>query len=107
MREDPSNEVRWAILGQLRRLIGANRLPPEAIPQDIDRPPNLALAGLAIERQDADRSMALLERALEVEMKQPTADPEIVLIDTSNEQPSSPSCSPELHRARLERAIAA
>jgi tetratricopeptide (TPR) repeat protein len=80
MREDPSNEVRWAILGQLRRLIGANRLPAEAIPQDIDRPPNLALAGLAIERQDPDRSMALLERALEVEAKQPTADPEIVLI---------------------------
>jgi tetratricopeptide (TPR) repeat protein len=79
MREDPSDDVRWSILRQLRRFTGRPDFPVASVPLDLPRPPNLALAGVALERRDPDRAMALFERAIEAELKQPTREPEIVL----------------------------
>jgi tetratricopeptide (TPR) repeat protein len=78
IREDPSEEVRWSILGQIRR-IGNGGQPAAAAPQDIPRAPNLALAGLAVGRSDPNLSMALLERVIELEGRRPTAEPEVLL----------------------------
>jgi tetratricopeptide (TPR) repeat protein len=80
IREDPSEEVRWSILGQIRRLgVVATAQTAGAAPQDIPRAPNLALAGLAVGRGDPNLSVALLERAVELEGHRPTAEPEVLL----------------------------
>jgi tetratricopeptide (TPR) repeat protein len=78
-REDPSNDVRWGCVTQLRRL-GNTTVTPDMTPTDVNRPPNLALAGWAWERRDPNVSLALLERCVDLETKQPTAEPEIVLV---------------------------
>ena len=79
MREEPADDVRWYVLGHIRRVqaIAAARALPAVAPQDIPRAPNLSLAASVAAATDPVLAVALYERAIELELRTPTTEPEV------------------------------
>jgi tetratricopeptide (TPR) repeat protein len=106
--EDPSDDVRWAIVMQVRRVF-ETVTPDRVLP--IDRAPNLALAGLAWDKKEPDRALALMEKALAQDDKDPTTDPGIVLTyyDLAARYTSRRRYdeAAEIHRRAIKRAPSA
>ncbi|MDB5321510.1 MAG: Tetratricopeptide repeat protein [Phycisphaerales bacterium] len=74
VREDPSDEVRWAIV-RLIRTFDRKSLPgADAFDRSSGRSPNLALAAWAWEMRDYPTAVQIYRRWLEVESRLPTVD---------------------------------
>jgi tetratricopeptide (TPR) repeat protein len=77
LREDPSDEIRWLIVGTFRHQLGRDKLPPmNQIDVATRRSANLALAGWGWERQDYPKAIELYWRAAELEAERPSVEPE-------------------------------
>jgi hypothetical protein len=74
LREDPSDEVRWAIVNMIRTLDRKTLPAPEAFDRASPRSPNLALAAWAWEKRDYPTAVQIYRRWLELEARQPTPD---------------------------------
>ena len=72
IREEPTDEVRWAILGHLRATFKKPPLPEQVAM--VSRAPNLALAGWAREKFDYPAAMKIYRRCIDLETDQPTQD---------------------------------
>ncbi|HYE19166.1 MAG TPA: hypothetical protein VEA69_12015 [Tepidisphaeraceae bacterium] len=78
MRDEPADEVRWAIVNHFRTTLAAKPLPPVAAFARAaalsPRAPNLALAGWATAKADPPAALALYRRCVDLEADQPTDD---------------------------------
>jgi hypothetical protein len=75
MREEPNEEIRWAIVTLFRTVVGRKGLPPvEAFDLSGGRAANVALAAWARQPTDPAAAMRLYRRCVEMEMLEPTQD---------------------------------
>jgi tetratricopeptide (TPR) repeat protein len=76
IREDPSDDVRWAIVGQFRNALGRRSLADGAAAVDTSssRAANLALAGWAREGADPRAALNLYRLVAEAERERPSSD---------------------------------
>src|SRR5688572_16686108 len=75
LSEEPSGEVRWTIVGYLRRLRNAPYLQRlQQLDTTPDNAPLLTLAGWAWMQHESTRARKLFKRAIEIEMQHPAPD---------------------------------
>lgn len=75
IRAEPSDTVRWAMFGYIRRGLSRDLFPPPVkFDAGSSRAPNIALAGWAWEKSDHPRALRLYLRCLEAERESPSAD---------------------------------
>ncbi|HSI33403.1 MAG: hypothetical protein ACAI43_11455 [Phycisphaerae bacterium] len=80
IREEPTDDVRWTMLGALRQAVMTGAIPVDAVDAKTQRAPNVALAGLAWQRKAPAAAATFFEKALELEAKSPTKEIEVVLV---------------------------
>jgi tetratricopeptide (TPR) repeat protein len=74
VREDPSDEVRWAIVSMIRTMDRKALPGPEAFDRSSPHSPNRALAAWAWETRDYPTAVQIYRQWLEVETHHPTRD---------------------------------
>jgi tetratricopeptide (TPR) repeat protein len=77
MNEEPSDELRWVIVGHFRHSVDRKNCPPAAAFDPIgvgDRGPNLALAGWIREAADPPAALRWYRRCVDAELRRPTLD---------------------------------
>jgi tetratricopeptide (TPR) repeat protein len=74
VREDPSDEVRWAIVRILRSVDRRRLGPVEHVDLNTSRAPNLALAGWLWETRDYPTAVKLYRQCARLELARPSAD---------------------------------
>lgn len=75
IRAEPSDTVRWAMFGYIRRGLARDLFPaPAKFDAGSSRAPNIALAGWAWEKSDYPRALRLYRRCLDTERESPSVD---------------------------------
>jgi tetratricopeptide (TPR) repeat protein len=74
VREDPSDEVRWAIVRMLRSVDRRRLGPVEQLDLSTSRAPNLALAAWLWETRDYPTAVKLYRQCARLELARPSAD---------------------------------